>query len=175
MTRKEWYVLGILSAMGSLAKGYNTFAIQTIDENKLWALKYISFHYASNKQIKRRKRMLRGKEIDVFILNFANKDLANLRRRLNDDYYDNVDFMRALIELKHYSRNNVHYITSHFEVGEIIGKQVGLKVKKKPIYTNTEMVKIRDYYNTDTIYKYQSFWDSLKDLKGKEKKKDAMA
>lgn len=99
------YIKGILFSIGNRVKDTNKFIIQTSDESKLYFMERVQQEVCPDKEIKHTMRTLRGKEMELYILYFSDRDIIE---ELEDSGYVNnrsipnnvsLEFLTALIEI----------------------------------------------------------------------------
>lgn len=98
------YTRGILFTIGNKSKEKG-FTIQTSNESKLYFMEKVRQDICPDKEIRHTKRMLRGKEMDLYILCFSNKDVLS---ELEETGYTGsrcatnkvtLEFLTAVIEI----------------------------------------------------------------------------
>lgn len=159
MKKIEWYILGILESFGTLRPETNEFVFQTYDESKLKKMELIRNTYASNKEIKQRIRKVRGVEKEFYTLHFTSKELAGIKRQFTGIYAENVDFMRAYVELHmRIKKDYVRFATP--KIAEPLGVLLG-DLNGKMTFSVKQVKKIIQIFDTNTELKDIEFWENL--------------
>lgn len=164
MKKIEWYILGILESFGTLRPETNEFTFQTYDESKLKKMELIRSIYAPDKEIKQKIRKVRGVKKEFYFLYFTSKELAGIKRQFTGVYAENVDFMRAYVELHmRVKKDCVRFATPKMAeplsilLGDLNGKMTF------PVKQVKELIQI---FDTNTELKDVEFWESLHDYIG---------
>ena len=159
MKKIEWYILGILESFGTLRPETNKFTFQTYEKSKLKKMELIRKTYAPDKEIKQKTRKVRGVEKEFYILHFTSKELAGIKRQFTGIYAENIDFMRAYVELHMQVRENYVKFTNprmaeplSVLLGDLNGKMTF------PVKQVKELIQI---FDTNTELKDTEFWENL--------------
>lgn len=159
MKKIEWYILGILESFGTLRPETNKFTFQTYDKSKLKKMELIRKTYAPDKEIKQGTRKVRGVEKEFYILHFTSKELAGIKRQFAGIYAENVDFMRAYVELHmRIKENYVRFATP--EMAEPLGVLLG-DLNGKMTFPIKQVKELIQIFDTNTELKDTEFWENL--------------
>lgn len=164
MKKIEWYILGILESFGTLRPETNKFTFQTYEKSKLKKMELIRKTYAPDKEIKQKTRKVRGVEKEFYILHFTSKELAGIKRQFAGIYAENVDFMRAYVELHMQVRENYVKFTNP-KIAEPLSILLG-DLNGKMTFPVKQVKELIQIFDTNTELKDVEFWESLYDYIG---------